>query len=53
MMVRHGHGLKKHDTSTTRHEGDRATGQLGTIVGPGLSRILGAVARHRHNTILG
>jgi hypothetical protein len=44
----HGHGPKKHRPNTTRHEGDSASGWPDTMVGPGLGRTLGTVARHGH-----
>jgi hypothetical protein len=52
-MGRHGHDPKKLGPSTTRHEGDSASGWPGPMVGPGLGRNLGTVARHRPDKILG
>jgi hypothetical protein len=49
----HEHDSKKHDTRTVRHEEDSASGWPGPMVGPGLSRTLGTVARHGHDTIFG
>jgi hypothetical protein len=51
-MGRHGHDPKKPGPSTTRHEGDSAWGWPGLVIGPGLGRDLGAVARHGPDTIL-
>jgi hypothetical protein len=48
-----GHDPKKHGTRTTRHEEDSASSQFGPMVGPGLGRTLGTVARHGHDPILG
>jgi hypothetical protein len=50
---RHVNDPKKHDTRTTRHEGDSASGWPDLMVGPGMGRTLGTVARHGHNTIFG
>jgi hypothetical protein len=52
-MGRHVDDPKKHDTRTIRHEGDSASGWPGLMVGPGMGRTLGTVARHGHNTIFG
>jgi hypothetical protein len=52
-MGRHVDDPKKHDTRTTRHEGDSASGWPGLMVGPGMGRTLGTVARHGHNMIFG
>jgi hypothetical protein len=45
-MGRHGNGPKKPGTRMAQHEGDSALGWHGPMVGPGLGRILGTVARH-------
>jgi hypothetical protein len=47
-MGRHGNSPKKSGTRTARHGQDRASGRPGTMVGPGLGRTLGTVARHGH-----
>jgi hypothetical protein len=52
-MGRHGHGPKKPGPRTTRHEWDSASGWPGPMVGPGLGRDLGTVARQGPDTILG
>jgi hypothetical protein len=49
----HEHDPKKPGPSMTQHEGDSASGRPGPMVGPGLGRDLGTVARHGPGTILG
>jgi hypothetical protein len=52
-MGRYGHGPKKPGPSTTRHEGDSASGWPGPTVVPGLDRDLGTVAQHGPDMIFG
>jgi glycine/D-amino acid oxidase-like deaminating enzyme len=47
-----GTGTTRKSPVLARHEGDSAWGWPGLMIGPGLGRDLGAVARHGPDTIL-